>query len=254
MSDTLQIIPIRGIGEIAPGENLGQLIANALRSSNISLQQHDVIVVTQKIVSKAESRTVVLEEVEPSPFAQKIADQAGKDARQVEVVLQESKRVVRMARGIIISETEHGFVCANAGVDESNVDGARQVTLLPVDSDHSARVIQRQLLSATDCIDTDISIIISDTWGRPWRNGQVNMAIGIAGMEPMIDYRGQVDPYGYELAASIIAVADELAAAAELVMGKIDRVPVAIIRGYHFEPAEGNIQSLLRDSSMDMFR
>jgi coenzyme F420-0:L-glutamate ligase/coenzyme F420-1:gamma-L-glutamate ligase len=160
-----------------------------------------------------------------------------------------------MDRGVIISETHHGFICANAGVDESNVDGEHYLTLLPVDSDRSAQGLRTRLqqLSRKDAT-FNISVIIADTWGRPWRNGQVNMAIGVAGLEPLTDYRGQRDPYGYELRASIIAVADELAGAAELVMGKIDRVPVALIRGYAYTPGTSNGQSLVRDKSMDMFR
>jgi coenzyme F420-0:L-glutamate ligase/coenzyme F420-1:gamma-L-glutamate ligase len=160
-----------------------------------------------------------------------------------------------MDHGVLISETQHGFVCANAGVDESNVNGAELLTLLPVDSDRSAREIRtrlQQLSGKGD--DLQIALIISDTWGRPWRNGQINMAIGLAGLAALSDYRGQTDPYGYELHASVIAVADELASAAELVMGKIDRVPVALIRGYQFTPDEGNIHTLTRDSATDMFR
>jgi coenzyme F420-0:L-glutamate ligase/coenzyme F420-1:gamma-L-glutamate ligase len=184
-----------------------------------------------------------------------IAEQNNKDARHVEVVLRESQRIARMERGVIISETKHGFICANAGVDESNVNGAEQLTLLPKDSDHSARVLRARLQALIgEGAQFDLAIIIADTWGRPWRNGQVNMAIGVAGMEALTDYRGQFDPYGYELRASIIAVADELAAAAELVMGKIERVPVALIRGYAYTPAVGNARTLIRDKTMDMFR
>jgi coenzyme F420-0:L-glutamate ligase/coenzyme F420-1:gamma-L-glutamate ligase len=182
-----------------------------------------------------------------------------------------------MSHGVVISETNQGFICANAGVDESNVNGKRQLTLLPVDPDRSAQELRTRLQqlatqTANDALASsfaqavskewlvsehesiDLAIIISDTWGRPWRNGQVNMAIGVAGMESLIDYRGQYDPYGYELHASVIAVADELAAAAELVMGKIDRVPVALIRGYSYIPARGDAHSLIRDSATDMFR
>jgi coenzyme F420-0:L-glutamate ligase/coenzyme F420-1:gamma-L-glutamate ligase len=155
----------------------------------------------------------------------------------------------------LISETPHGFICANAGVDESNVGGKRQLTLLPIDPDRSAQQLRTRLQQLVgEGPDFDIAVIVSDTWGRPWRNGQVNMAIGVAGMEPLADYRGQQDPYGYELHASVIAVADELAAAAELVMGKIDRVPVALVRGYAYVPAKGDARSLLRDSATDMFR
>ena len=255
MSRELRIMPITDIGDIHPGSDLGIIIYEALRKQNETLQQGDILVVTQKIVSKAEGRTVHLEEIQPSAFASSIAEESNKDARHVEVVLRESKRIVRMDRGVLISETNHGFICANAGVDESNVNGTQQLTLLPVDSDRSARILRGRLqeLIGEDA-DFDIAVIISDTWGRPWRNGQVNMAIGVAGMEALTDYRGQYDPYGYELHASIIAVADELAAAAELVMGKIDRVPVALIRGYAYTPGPGDARALIRDKAMDMFR
>ncbi len=255
MSSELRILPIRGIGEIPPGADLGHIIYEALRKQQLFLQQGDILVVTQKIVSKAEGQVVNLAEIEPSPFAQQIAEQGKKDARHVEVVLRESKRIVRMDRGVVISETHHGFICANAGVDESNVDGEHILTLLPVDSDRSASTLRARLQHlAEGRADLDIAVIISDTWGRPWRNGQVNMAIGAAGMEALIDYRGQRDPYGYELRASMIAVADELAAAAELVMGKIDSIPVALIRGYAYTPGAGDARVLIRDGATDMFR
>ncbi len=255
MTNELRIIPITGIGEIAPGTDLGSLIHDALHQQQLSLQTGDVLVITQKIVSKAEGRLVNLDEVEASPFAEIVAQQGKKDAQHVEVVLRESKRIVRMDHGVLISETQHGFICANAGVDESNIGGQRQVALLPVDSDRSARSIRARLQQLEgEAERLDFAIIITDTWGRPWRTGQVNMAIGIAGMAAIADYRGQYDSYGYLMQASAIAVADELASAAELVMGKIDRVPVALIRGYHYQPAQGDIHALLRDSATDMFR
>jgi coenzyme F420-0:L-glutamate ligase / coenzyme F420-1:gamma-L-glutamate ligase len=255
MSKELRIIPITNIGEIPRDCDLGNLLFEALHEQHLTLEQGDILVITQKIVSKAEGRIVNLEDIEPSPFAQAIAQQANKDPRHIEVVLRESKRIVRMDHGVIISETYHGFVCANAGVDESNVDGKNLLTLLPIDADQSAQRIRARLQELQGEGPTfDLAIIISDTWGRPWRIGQVNMAIGIAGMNPLTDYRGQHDPYGYEIQASMIAVADELASAAELVMGKVDRIPVALIRGYHYTPQEGSIPSLARESATDMFR
>jgi coenzyme F420-0:L-glutamate ligase / coenzyme F420-1:gamma-L-glutamate ligase len=255
MSTELRIIPITTIGEVPTGCDLGTLLFEALHQQHVTLEQGDILVITQKIVSKAEGRIVNLNEIEPSPFAQAIAQQAKKDARHMEVVLRESKRIVRMDHGIIISETHHGFVCANAGVDESNVDGANLVTLLPIDADQSAQRIRTRLQAMIGEDSTfNLAVLICDTWGRPWRNGQVNMTIGIAGMAPIVDYRGQCDVYGYEMQASMIAVADELAAAAELVMGKVDRIPVALIRGYHYTPQEGSIRSLARESATDMFR
>ena len=251
-SNEIRIIPIKGIGEISPGVDLGSLIYEALSHQDLILKQGDILVVTQKIVSKAEGRTIHLREIQPSILAQTIAKQSQKDARHIEVVLRESKRIVRMDRGIIISETHHGFVCANAGVDESNVNGESQLTLLPIDPDQSAQTLRTRLQVLSG--EQNIAVLISDTWGRPWRNGQVNIAIGLAGMEPLVDYRGQRDYYGYELQASLIAVADELAAAAELVMGKIGHIPVALIRGYSYPSGKGDARPLLRESTMDMFR
>ena len=251
----LRILPITGIGEISPGADLGALIYTAMQTQHLELQWSDILVVTQKIVSKAEGNVINLNDVQPSEFARSLAAESNKEAPYIEVVLRESRRIVRMDRGILICETKHGFICANAGVDESNVNGARAITLLPVDPDHSAQQLRTHLqeLSGEDST-FDIVVIISDTWGRPWRNGQVNMAIGVAGMEAIVDYRGQYDPYGYELHASVLAVADELASAAELVMGKIDQIPVALIRGYTYIPGESSAKTLLRDPATDMFR
>lgn len=259
MNAELRIIPITGIGEIVPDADLGRVIYTALQAQELQIEVGDILIITQKIVSKAEGRLVQLDEIQPSAFARQFAEQYKKDAQHVEVVLRESRRIVRMDHGVLISETEHGFICANAGVDESNVNGARQLTLLPHDSDLSARKIRARLqqLAVESTHQTEIpelAIIISDTWGRPWRNGQVNMAIGVAGMESIADYRGLDDPYGYRMEASAIAVADELAAAAELVMGKIDQIPVALIRGYRYTPSESDARILIRDASTDMFR
>lgn len=256
LSREIRILPLTGIGEIRAGADLGLLIYEALQAQDLTLQAGDILVVTQKIVSKAEGRLISLAEIEPSEFARMAAEVSAKDARQIEVALRESKRIVRMDHGVLITETRQGFICANSGIDESNVDGSEgAVTLLPVDADRSARELRTRLQVLSDEGPSfEIGIIISDTWGRPWRNGQVNMAIGVAGLEPLTDYRGQYDPYGYELQASVIAVADELAAAAELVMGKVDRVPVALIRGYAYTPGSSTAQALLRDPATDMFR
>lgn len=255
MNTELRIIPVSGIGEIPKGTDLGLVIYEALKAQQLALQQGDILVVTQKIVSKAEGRVVNLDEVEPTEFARIAARESRKDAQYIEVVLRESRRIVRMDHGVLLTETKHGFICANSGVDESNVNGNREITLLPADPDSSAQEICARLQQlAGEGPAFDIAVIISDTWGRPWRNGQVNMAIGVAGMEALVDYRGQYDPYGYELHASVIAVADELASAAELVMGKVDRIPAALIRGYSYLPAKGSTQTLLRDPATDMFR
>lgn len=255
MNGEIRIMPISGIDEIPPGSDLGLLIFRAMQAQQMKLQRGDILVVTQKIVSKAEGRVVNLDEVQPSAFARAFAQEFNKDAAHVEVVLRESKRIVRMDHGVLISETRHGFICANAGVDESNVNGARYLTLLPLDPDGSASQIRARLQElAGEGADFDIALIISDTWGRPWREGQVNVAIGVAGMAPLVDYRGQSDPYGYQMHASMIATADELASAAELVMGKIDRVPVALLRGYAYQPGDGSGKALLRNAATDMFR
>src|SRR5450759_83196 len=225
MSAELRIVPIRGIGEIPPGTDLGLVIYEALQMNQLVLQQGDILVVTQKIVSKAEGRIVNLDEVQPSEFARIAAVQSKKDAQHLEVVLRESRRIVRMDHGVLITETKHGFICANSGVDESNVNGERELTLLPIDPDRSAYNLRSRLQQLTrEDASFYIAIIISDTWGRPWRNGQVNTAIGVAGLESIVDYRGQRDPYGYELQASAIAVADALAADAELVLGQIEPI------------------------------
>jgi coenzyme F420-0:L-glutamate ligase/coenzyme F420-1:gamma-L-glutamate ligase len=253
LHNDIRIIPVKGIGDIHPGTDLGLLISNALQEQDLTLQTGDIVVITQKIVSKTEGQVLKLDEVEPSDLARTFAAASDKDPRQVEAVLRESRRIVRMDRGVLLTETKQGFICANSGIDESNVKGTGEVTLLPVDSDRSARDIRARLqeLNGTNM---ECAVLITDTWGRVWRNGQVNFAIGCAGLEPLVDYRGQIDSYGYELHASIIAVADELASAAELVMGKIDRVPVAIIRGYTYQPGDSSAQALIRDSAQDMFR
>lgn len=247
----IQLIGIPNIPEVNPGDDLPTLILTGCREGNITLQAGDVLVVTQKIVSKAEGRLVDLNEVEPSQFAIDYARKWGKDPRQIEVVLRESVRIVRMDKGILISETSHGFVCANAGVDASNVPGDHIVGLLPLDADISARAIRESISEATGL---DIPVIISDSFGRPWRQGIINIAIGVSGLAPLRDYRGQDDPYGYRMSATIISVADELASAAELVMGKVEACPVAIIRGYPYDPGEGTSQELIIEPARDMFR
>lgn len=234
-ADTIQILPIDGIPELRSGDPLADLIASAIDSSIESLVEGDVVVVTHKIVSKAEGGLVDLATIDPSPMAMHFAADWGKDARQVEVVLRESKRIIRMVRGLIIAETRHGFICANAGVDASNVSEGI-VCLLPQDPDASAEAIRATLVRRffPDHVGekSPIGVVVTDSFGRPWRNGIVNVAIGVAGIAPLSDYRGQHDPGGYELRATVLAIADELASAAELVMHKLAARPVAVIRGY----------------------
>jgi coenzyme F420-0:L-glutamate ligase/coenzyme F420-1:gamma-L-glutamate ligase len=246
----IRIIPVPGIPEIHAGDDLASMIVDAARAAG-GVEAGDVLVVTQKIVSKAEGRIVDLASVTPGAFARQLAETWEKDARQVEVVLGESQRIVRMGHGVMICETHHGFICANAGVDASNVEKTGTVCLLPVDSDASARQIRDAIVKA---FGVDAAVIVSDSFGRPWREGIVNFAIGCAGMLPMIDYAGQHDPAGYELRVTAMAVVDELAAAAELVHGKLARVPVAIIRGAEYTRGEGSVRDIIRDAELDLFR
>lgn len=251
MSEGIHIIPVRDIGEVTPGDDLITLMLDALAGHGMALQSGDILVITQKIVSKAEGRMVDPQTIEPSHMAQMAALQGRKDAAHYEVVLRESRRIVKMDRGVLITETHHGLICANSGVDESNVAGGRLVTLLPVDPDASAERIRIGLHDRTG---VDVAVIISDTFGRAWREGQVNIAIGAAGIAPLANYAGQPDVYGYMMHASVLAVADELASAAELVMGKVDQVPVAIVRGYHYTPSNEGAKMLIRPPERDLFR
>jgi coenzyme F420-0:L-glutamate ligase / coenzyme F420-1:gamma-L-glutamate ligase len=246
----LEIFGIDGVPEVRADDDVVGVIVDAVGRAGRALEAGDVVVVTHKIVSKAEGRLVDLREIQPSAFAYHLASTADKDPRQVEVVLRESVRIVRMNRGVVISETAHGFVCANAGVDASNVDGRDVVCLQPLDPDASAERLRRGF---RDRLGVEVAVIISDTFGRAWRNGVVNVAIGLAGLAPLDDYRGRYDPNAYELRATILAVADELAAAAELVMGKLDRRPVAIIRGFGAS-GEGSARELVMDPARDLFR
>ncbi|MCP8315500.1 MAG: coenzyme F420-0:L-glutamate ligase [archaeon] len=251
MSLEIKIIGIKGIPEVKLGDDLANIIIDTIQRQGIKIMGRDVIVITHKIVSKAEGRIIDLKKINPSDFALKISKRRKKDPRMVEVILHEAKRIVRMERGVIIAETKHGFICANAGVDKSNVKGEDMVSLLPIDPDKSARCIRDEIKRR---LNADVAVIISDTFGRPWREGQTNIAIGVSGLEPMLDYRGKKDSYGYTLKVTAIAIADELASAAELVMGKLRMVPIAIIRGYQYNEGKGSIKSLIRPRSRDLFR
>lgn len=236
--------------KISNGCDLASLILDAIRANGLELMDRDVIVVTQKIVSKAEGMVVDLAGVVPSDRAINIAREQGKDPRVVELIIKEAKRIVAIHDGVIITQTRHGFVCANSAVDGSNVEG-EYVTLLPIDPDASARRLRDGLMRATG---RRVAVIISDTFGRPFREGQVNVAVGIAGIKPIIDYRGSRDMYGKELRVTSIAVADEIASAAELVMGKSRGVPVAIVRGLEYEDVEdASVSELVREESRDIF-
>ena len=253
MPPQLSLYGVDGMPEIQPGDDLGELLVGALANQKTPLEDGDVLVVTQKIVSKAEGRVVDLRNVTPSALAIDFAQRWEKDPRAVEVVLGEAVRIVRMENGVMITETRHGFVCANSGVDASNVGTGNldYVVLLPIDSDASARGIRDRVRELTG---RTVAVIVSDTFGRPWREGAHDVAIGVAGIEPLWDYRGEMDNDGRELHSTIIAVADELAAATELVTNKLTRVPAAVVRGYPYQPGESGIAPLIRERDKDLFR
>ena len=249
-----RFVGVSGIPEVTSGCDLAALILRAMRLQNTPLKGGDIVVVTQKVVSKAEGRAVDLAEIEPSDFARQFAEPTGRDPRLVELVIRESVGIVRQDRhrGILITETRHGFVCANSGIDASNVVGDDKVTLLPEDPDGSARELLRRFRRETGI--PELAVIITDTFGRAWREGHVNFAIGVAGMEPFIDYRGQADVQSKVMGVTKIATADEVAAASELVMGKVDQVPVVIARGVRFAPGNGSASELVRERANDLFR
>jgi len=252
---SLQVVPVDGLGEIVPGDDLPTLVAEALAAAVdlLPLRLDDVLVVTQKIVSKAEGALVDLTTIEPRPEAVGFARRHDRDARQVEVVLREARRVVRMANGVIITETRHGFVCANGGIDASNVGPASGsvVTLLPEDPDASADRIRAAIETR---LGHDLPVIVSDSFGRPWRYGIVDVAIGVSGLAPLEDLRGVPDADGRVMRSTVRAVADELASAAELVLGKTTGRPLALIRGATFQRGHGRVRDSLIPPEMDLFR
>jgi coenzyme F420-0:L-glutamate ligase/coenzyme F420-1:gamma-L-glutamate ligase len=242
----ISVLPVLGLPEIEAGADLAPMIAE-----RVELHDGDVVVVTSKIVSKAEGCTVELDDVEPSPFAIEWAGRWDKDSRVVEVVLRESVRVVRQIGPVLITETRHGFVCANAGVDQSSSGAAGRVLTLPPDPDRSARRIRDGFARHGH----QVAVIVSDTFGRPWREGQTDVAIGVAGINPLLSYIGDVDPHGHEFRVQEICVADELAGTAELVKGNTSRVPVAVVRGYAYTPdPDASTRGVIRESSRDLFR
>jgi coenzyme F420-0:L-glutamate ligase/coenzyme F420-1:gamma-L-glutamate ligase len=245
-----EVIGIEGIGEVQPGADVARLVLDAAARQRTPLAGGDVIVLSQKVISKAEGRLLRLSDVTPSTMAATFATELGRDPRLIEVILRESRRIVRMDRGVLVTETRHGWVCANAGVDQSNVD-TDMVALLPEDPDRSARAFRDAVRAQAGA---EIHVIVADTFGRPWREGLVNIAIGVAGFAPLRSYLGERDPAGRPLQATILAIADELAAAAEPVMGKLDRVPAAIVRGLPLAPSEEGSKALLRDPARDLFR
>jgi coenzyme F420-0:L-glutamate ligase/coenzyme F420-1:gamma-L-glutamate ligase len=242
----IRIIGLDSLPEVRPGDDLAALILAAAAQARETIAQETIVIVAQKIVSKAEGAIVDLSEIEPSEFALRWASQWGKDARCIELILRQSRRIVRMDRGVLIAETHHGFVAANAGVDQSNVPGESFATVLPSDPDASAQALRNRLHCG--------ALIITDSFGRPWREGLVNVAIGVSGMEPLEDCRGTLDRDRHVLQATIVARADELAAAAGLVMKKADGVPVALIHGFQWPRAEGSSTPLIRRPEHDLFR
>ncbi len=251
LTTSIQLIPVPGIAEILPGDDLARAILAAAGSIGLSLCEDDVIIIAQKIVSKSENRLVDLRTIEPTPQAIEIAAHQGRDPRLIETILSESTSLVRIDRHVLITETRHGFICANAGVDRSNVVGKEWVSLLPIDPDHSAQQIRMRLL---DISKTRVAVIITDTFGRAWREGLTNVAIGVAGIAPLIDFRGSTDDNGKDLSATVLAVADEIAAASGLIMKKTSRLPVVILRGYRYDSSDGCATDMIRPRERDLFR
>jgi coenzyme F420-0:L-glutamate ligase / coenzyme F420-1:gamma-L-glutamate ligase len=253
---TVSIIPVRGIPEIRPGDDLIKYVTLAVKERGMSIRDGDILVFAQKIISKAEGRIVKLSDVKPSPFALTLSKEVSKDPRLVEVILGETKKIIKMdqrkpEKGRLIVETRGGVISANAGVDASNVSGGDSVTLLPIDSDESAEKLASGFKREAGA---DIAVIITDTVGRPWREGLVDIAIGCSGMRPLRDLRGKEDSKGLVLAATVMAVADEIASAAGLVTEKTDAVPVVIVRGYEFDKGRGGAREIIRNPEDDLFR
>jgi coenzyme F420-0:L-glutamate ligase/coenzyme F420-1:gamma-L-glutamate ligase len=251
LSSNIKLTAIRGIPEIRPGDDLGATITHAAETMKLKLADGDILIVAQKIVSKAEGRLVNLESITASDFAREIATRQNRDPRLIEVILSESANIIRMDDHVLITETKHGYVCANAGVDRSNVSGQDWVALLPVAPDDSALLLKTRV---AELLGVNIAVVITDTFGRAWREGLANVAIGVAGMKPLKDFRGKLDDHGKELTATILAVADELAAAAGLLMKKTSRIPAVLVRGYYFDHGEGSARELIRSKERDLFR
>ena len=250
-SSEIRLIPIPVAGDVIAGDSITEILLDALRKIRVRLQPGDILVVKHKIVSKAEGCVVDLDTIAPSAESIAWAKQYDHDARVIELALRESRSVIRRKNGVLITETHHGFLCANNGIDVSNVDGGRHALLLPKDPDASAAKLRREIKKHSG---VSIAVIITDSFGRPWREGLTEFAIGIAGMKPLRDDRGRRDPHRYKLKASVEAIADELACAAGLACGKLNRAPACLIRGYSYKPATGSVRELLRPAANDLFR
>ena len=251
MSDEIRAIPVFGLPEIESGADIGRLLADQCLINNTLPCDGDLIVVAQKIISKSEDAVVELCHQTPTDETDYLAQIVGKDPRLVQVILDQSKRVVRAVPGVLIVETHHGFICANAGVDQSNIQGDQLVTTLPVDSDRSAELIRCAFLCRTG---RKVGVVISDTFNRPWREGSFNVAIGIAGFDPLKDLRGTKDDFNRDMTTSVVSLADEVASMAQLVMGEAGRVPAAIVRGVEWKPGDYSTTRLLRPANRDLFR
>jgi coenzyme F420-0:L-glutamate ligase/coenzyme F420-1:gamma-L-glutamate ligase len=247
----LQVFPIPLADEILAGDSIAARLLRSLHDHKLSLRRGDILVVKHKIVSKAEGLLIDLATIRPSGAARVWARRYHLDAPVIELALAQSRRTIRRRRGVLITETRHGFVCANSGIDVSNVTGGRHALLLPEDPDRSAARLRRELKKR---LNLAIPVIISDSFGRPWREGLTEVAIGVAGMKPLHDFRGRRDSHGYTLRASIEAVADELACAAGLVSGKLSRTPACVIRGFVYRPGPGSARQLIRPAKSDLFR
>jgi coenzyme F420-0:L-glutamate ligase / coenzyme F420-1:gamma-L-glutamate ligase len=247
----VRIFPVRFPQDIRPGDSLGKALAQALGECGLGLESGDVVVVKHKVVSKSEGALVALDSIEPSAASRTWARRYGLDARVSELASRESRRILRQKHGVMIAETRHGFVCANSGVDVSNVDGGKHAVLLPADPDRSAAQLRRALKKQ---LGVDVAVIVSDSFGRAWREGLTDVAIGVAGMRPLVDYRGRRDPHGYRLHGTVHALADELACAAGLVSGKLARTPACIIRGVVWQRGQGSARQLIRPAKRDLFR
>jgi len=247
----IRIIPVALAGEVLPGDDLAEKLEAALKHQKVKLQSGDIVVLKHKIVSKAEGRLVRLDSIKVSPAAKAWSRRTGTDARVIELAISESKRVVRKKKGVLITETQHGFVCANSGVDVSNVDGGDHAVLLPEDPDRSAFRLHASIKKK---FDVTVPVIITDSFGRPWREGLTEVAIGVAGLKPLVDHRGKRDSDGYVLQATAEAIADELACAAGLVCGKLNRTPFCIVRGFKYRRGRGSASELIRARKNDLFR
>jgi coenzyme F420-0:L-glutamate ligase / coenzyme F420-1:gamma-L-glutamate ligase len=250
-SRELRLIPLPMSGDVRPGDSLAGKLIECLETQGVEFEGGDILIIKHKIVSKSEGRIVALDTIKPSAESKAWAKRYHLDARVVELALRESRSVIRRKNGVLITETHHGFLCANSGVDVSNVDGGRHALLLPEDPDRSAAQLRRELKKRTGVA---IPVIITDSFGRPWREGLTEVAIGIAGMKPLRDDRGRRDSHGYKLRVSLEAVADELACAAGLICGKLNRTPACIVRGFRYEPGPGGVRKLLRPAATDLFR